>query len=153
MSLSQALGKIASGLYIATARLDGEPIGMLCSFVEQAGFEPPMISLAIGRGRPLAQAIEGGAPFGLHVLSKSNHALLKSFARGCTPESFANHPQVENSYGVPQFAEAWAFLVAKVVTHVPAGDHILYVAEALSGAMQSEEGEPMVRIRSNGLSY
>jgi len=153
MSLPKALGKIASGLYIATARLDGEPIGMLCSFVEQAGFEPPAISLAVGVGRPLIAAIEAGAPFGLHVLSKSNNALLKSFARGCTPESFANHSMVENEYGIPQFAEAWAFLVVRVVNRMPAGDHILFLAEALTGVLQAEEGEPMVRVRSNGLSY
>jgi hypothetical protein len=35
--IAPALGKIASGLYIATARLPDGPFGMLCSFVEQAG--------------------------------------------------------------------------------------------------------------------
>lgn len=152
--ISPALGKIASGLYVATARVDGQPVGMLCSFIEQAAFEPPMISLAIAPGRPIAAALDGDGVFGLHVLSKHNHALVKSFARGGTAESFAAHELVENAWGVPQFAEAWAFLVARVAGKLPAGDHTLYLAEVLDGALQKEEhDEPMVRVRRNGFGY
>src|SRR3954468_23939420 len=96
--LSPALGKIASGLYIATARVDGAPVGMLCSFVEQASFEPPMITLAVAPGRPISTALDGEGLFGLHVLSKSDTPLMKSFARGGTAESFAGHELVENAH-------------------------------------------------------
>jgi flavin reductase (DIM6/NTAB) family NADH-FMN oxidoreductase RutF len=148
-----ALGKIASGLYIATGIAHGEPVGMLCSFVEQASFEPPMISLAIAPGRPITAVLDAREPFGLHVLSKDNNALMKSFARGGTPESFSAHEAVTNDYGVPQFAEAWAFLVCRVVTSMPAGDHLLYLAEVLDGALQHEGREANVRIRANGFNY
>jgi flavin reductase (DIM6/NTAB) family NADH-FMN oxidoreductase RutF len=151
--LGPALGKIASGLYIATARVNGEPVGMLCSFVEQAGFEPPMISIAIGAGRPITAALEGDGRFGLHILGKENNALLKSFARGGTPEAFAAHEQVENSEGIPHFAEAWAFLLCKVVGELPAGDHTLFLAEVIDGVLQKEGQEPMVRVRANGFGY
>lgn len=148
-----ALGKIASGLYIVTARIEGEPVGMLCSFVEQAGFAPPMISLAIAPGRPITPALEGSGRFGLHVLSKENNALLKSFARGGTPASFIGHALIENEHGVPQFAEAWAFLVCQVRGRLVTGDHVLYAAEVLDGALQQASGEPMVRVRANGFGY
>jgi flavin reductase (DIM6/NTAB) family NADH-FMN oxidoreductase RutF len=151
--LGPALGKIASGLYIATARIAGEPVGMLCSFVEQAGFAPPMISLAIAPGRPLAAALEDEGIFGLHVLGKGNNALMKSFARGGSAESFAGHEMIENAHGVPQFAEAWAFLVARVRGHLPSGDHVLYLAEVLDGRLQHEGQEPMVRVRPSGFTY
>lgn len=151
--IGQALGKIASGLYIATATIGGAPVGMLCSFVEQASFQPPMISLAIAPGRPISPALDAGVPFALHVLSKQNNALLKSFARGGTAASFEGHAQVENQFGVPIFAEAWAYLLARVVSKVPAGDHSLYVAEVLDGALQQEGHEASVRIRANGFAY
>ncbi len=126
---------------------------MLCSFVEQAGFAPPMISLAIAPGRPISAALEGDGMIGLHILGKQNNALVKSFARGSTPESFAGHPLVENAFGVPQFAEAWAFLACHVLNWIPAGDHILYVAEVLDGALQHEGDEPMTRTRRDGFGY
>lgn len=152
-AIAPALGKIASGLYVATAMVEGAPVGMLCSFVEQAGFQPPMITLAIAPDRPITPALVVGGVFGLHILGKSNNALMKSFARGSSPEAFAAHEQVANSYGVPQFAEAWAFLVAQVKGELLAGDHIVYLATVLDGALQHEGDEPTVRVRANGFKY
>lgn len=151
--LAPALGKISSGLYIATARINDTPVGMLCSFVEQAGFEPPLVSLAIAPGRPISPVLDSGSPFALHVLSKENNELLKSFARGGTPESFAGHALVENEYGLPVFAEAWAYLIARVVGQLPAGDHTLYLAEILDGALQHEGQQASTRVRANGFGY
>jgi flavin reductase (DIM6/NTAB) family NADH-FMN oxidoreductase RutF len=151
--IGPALGKIPSGLFIATATVDGAPLGMLCSFVEQAGFQPPMISMAVGHGRPIVAALDGHGVFGLHILGKENAALLKAFARGDNPAAFTENALVENAHGVPQFAEAWAFLVAKVVGRLPAGDHTLYLAEVLDGALQKENQEPQVRVRANGFGY
>ncbi len=152
-SMGAALGKIASGLYVATAMVDGRPLGLLCSFVEQAGFAPPMISLAIAPGRPIVAALDGDGLFGLHVLSKENSGLLKAFARGDNPEAFAELAQVSNKNGVPQFADAWAFLTCQVRGKLDAGDHAIYVAEVIDGLVQQETGEPMVRIRANGFGY
>ena len=152
-ALAPALGKIASGLYVATAVVEGLPVGMLCSFVEQAGFEPPMITLAIGPDRPITPALAMGGVFGLHILGKSNTALMKSFARGHSAEAFAQHAQTGNPFGVPQFGEAWAFLVARVRGQLPAGDHVVYLAEVLDGSLQHEGDEPMVRVRGNGFKY
>ncbi len=58
--IAPALGKIPSGIFVATAVVENAPIGMLCSFVEQAGFEPPMISIALGLDRPLRPVLELG---------------------------------------------------------------------------------------------
>ena len=152
-AIAPALGKIPSGLYVVTAMVEGEPIGMLCSFVEQAGFAPPMITLAVAPDRPLSPALKPGGHIGLHVLGKSNNALMKSFARGHSAEAFGQHAQVENRFGVPQFAEAYAFLVARVKGELAAGDHIVYLAEVLDGTLQHEGDESMVRIRPNGFKY
>ncbi len=151
--MAPALGKIASGLYVATARIGDTPIGMLCSFVEQCSFAPPMISIAIGPTRPIVQALEGHALFGLHVLSKTNGGLLKSFARPDLGDPFAHHPLAENLFGIPQFEEAWVFLACKVAGKMKTGDHTLYFAEVFDGLVQHEGGEPNVRVRSNGFDY
>jgi 3-hydroxy-9,10-secoandrosta-1,3,5(10)-triene-9,17-dione monooxygenase reductase component len=151
--IGPALGKIASGLYVATAVVNGAPAGMLCSFVEQAGFAPPMISIAIAPGRPISPALEDGGVFGLHVLGRNNGALMKAFARGDNPGAFSEFPLVENEHGVPQFADALAFLVCKVAGRIEAGDHILHLAEVLDGALQAGDEEPSIRVRANGFGY
>lgn len=151
--ISPALGKIASGLYIATARIGETPLGMVCSFVQQCSFEPPMISLAMAPTRPLIPALDGHGLLGLHVLSKENNALLKAFSRPEVSDPFAGLTLTENLFGIPQLADAWVFLACKVTRKTPAGDHILYTAEVFDGMIQHPGGEAMVRIRLNGFSY
>ena len=152
-SIGPALGKIPSGLFIATAMVDNAPAGMLCSFVEQAGFEPPMISLAIAPGRPISPALDGHGVFGLHILSKGDNTLLKTFAKAPDATAFTRHALVENVFGIPQFAEAWAFLACKVRGKIRAGDHVVYLAEVIDGTLRESGGEPMVRVRANGFGY
>ncbi len=151
--IAPALGKIASGLYIATAAVGEERIGMLCSFVEQCSFEPPMISIAVGQSRMLTQALDGHGLFGLHILSKENKALLKSFSRPGSGDPFEGHEVEENLFGIPQLKEAWAYLACKVSGRLVTGDHTLYVAEVFEGELQHPGQEPNVRVRPNGFLY
>ena len=79
--IGPALGKLPSGVYIATSILDGEEIGMLASFVEQAGFEPPMITVALSSGRRLVTAIEQSGLIGINVLGDEDARLMKPFTQ------------------------------------------------------------------------
>jgi len=151
--LGKALGKIASGLYVITARIEGAPLGMLCSFVEQAGFAPPMISVAVGHDRPISAALKGDGLFGVNILARSNADLMKTFARPNAPNAFTTHLLAPNSYDLPEFTEAWAFLACKVVGSLATGDHTVYVAEVLDGSLHKENEEAMIRVRAHGFGY
>lgn len=151
--LKAALGRIPSGLYAVGAVSSGRRIGMLCSFVEQAGFDPPMISLALGRDRPLREILDRGGLFALNVLGQEDKKLLAAFASGREDDPFASFPLVGNGHGVPQLAEALAWMACRPCGSVPAGDHVVYVAEVVEGCLHREGGEPMIRVRKNGLAY
>ena len=151
--LKLALGRIPSGLYAVGAGRGGERIGMLCSFVEQAGFEPPMISIALGADRPLRQILELGELFSVNILGTEDKALLAAFAAAREEDPFAPFESIENGHGLPQFAGALAWLACRPTGSVVAGDHVVYVAEVVEGCLHREVGEPMIRVRKNGLSY
>ena len=151
--LKAALGRIPSGLFAAGAVLEGRRIGMLCSFVEQAGFKPPMISLAVGVDRPMRRMLDHGGPFSLNILGAEDKALLAAFASGREEDPFAAFKLVENGYHLPQLADALAWLACRPCGSVAAGDHVVYVAEVIAGCLHREGGEPMIRVRKNGLGY
>lgn len=151
--LKAALGRIPSGLYAVGAVHEGRRLGMLCSFVEQAGFEPPMISMALGVDRPLRQVLDGGGLFALNILGAEDKKLLAAFASGREEDPFAAFGLVENGHGLPQLAEALAWLACRPCGSLAAGDHVVYVAEVVEGCLHREGGEPMIRVRRNGLSY
>ena len=151
--LKLALGRIPSGLYAVGAVHEGRRMGMLCSFVEQAGFEPPMISIALGADRPLRQVLEQGELFSVNILGTEDKALLAAFAGAREEDLFAPFELIENGHGLPQLAGALAWLACRPTGSVVAGDHVVYVAEVVEGCLHREVGEPMIRVRKNGLSY
>jgi len=151
--LKAALGKIPSGLYAVGAVHEGRRLGMLCSFVEQAGFEPPMVSIALGVDRPLRDVLEHGGLFSINILGVEDKKILAAFASGREEDPFAAFTLVDNGHGLPQLAEALAWLACRPRGSVPAGDHIVYVAEVVEACLHREGSEPMIRVRKNGLGY
>jgi len=153
--IGPALGKIPSGVYIATSMLRGEEIGMLASFVEQAGFAPPMISAAISRGRRLQEAIEDCGLIGINILGEDDSQLMRPFAQSENESPFSALSLEDNEHGLPQISDALGFLACKVVGKVDNedADHILYAAEVIDGVLNDATRSPMVRIRKNGFQY
>ena len=80
-SLARALGRIPSGLFIVTSTRGAEPVGFLGSFVMQAGFEPPTVSVAVGRDRPHLEDIRRSGRFALSVLDPQSRGLMAPFLR------------------------------------------------------------------------
>ena len=152
-TVGPALGRLPSGLYIATSHLDGVAVGMLASFIEQAGFDPPTITIAMQPGRLVHKAVEETRLIGINVLSEDNGPLMKPFAQSSNPEPFADIALSPNKHRLPQLTDALAFLACKVTGKLPAGDHVVYTAEVLDGLLQNEEARPMVRIRKDGFGY
>ena len=151
--LKAALGRMPSGLYAVGAAHEGRRLGMLCSFIEQAGFEPPMISIALGTDRPMRQALEKGTLFSVNILGAEDKTILAAFASGREEDPFAPFTLIENGHGLPQLADALAWLACRPRGSVAAGDHVVYVAEVLEGCLHREGVEPMIRVRKNGFAY
>src|SRR3954454_13606606 len=87
--LGQALGRIPSGLYILTVRHGARSTGMLASWVQQAGFEPPMLTVAVKRDRFVGDWIEASGRFVLNQLATGSKALIRHFGRGFDPDADA----------------------------------------------------------------
>ncbi len=152
-AVAGVLGKVISGTYVTTVNADGKPMGMLTTFIEQAGFEPPVITIAVGKTRPILQYLEAGNLFGVNILGKSNQELLKSFVRHDLGDAFARHELMQNENGVPQFKEAWGFLLCRAGERLTTKDHVVILGEIIGGELHKSAEEPMVRVRSNGFSY
>src|SRR3954464_13286509 len=87
--LGQALGRIPSGLYILTVRHGDRSTGMLASWVQQAGFEPPMLTVAVHRDRFGVDWIVASGKFALNQLPTGSKALIRHFGRGFTADASA----------------------------------------------------------------
>ena len=155
-TIGKALGRIPSGVFILTAEHDGAASAMMASWVQQAAFDPPAVSVAIARGRPVREVI--GAPgrrFALSVVPEGDTSLMKRYARGIEPgkDPFEGVETIQTPAGQRVPAGALAWLECEVVRTVEFdGDHDLVVARVTDGA-QLRDGASFTHLRGNGFHY
>ncbi len=69
-NLDPVLGRLPSGIFILTIGSGDRATGMLASWVMQAGFEPPMVTVAIKQGRYVGEWLAEGQPFVLNLVGE-----------------------------------------------------------------------------------
>lgn len=157
--LAAALGKIPSGLFIITWREKDRDRGMLASWVMQAGFVPPLVTVAVAPGRDLLVAIDSGTGFVVNVLAENQRPLLARFGKppAAGEDPFAGLGLGHAACGAPTLDGAAAWLECTPVSctagsdAVPA-DHVVVLARVRSTAAGPDTA-PLVHLRKNGLRY
>lgn len=150
----RALGSVPSGLFILTAGTGEAATGALVSFVQQVGFEPPCLVVAIKKDRPLEHLLRDTARFCLSVIDDASMVLLGHFARGFAPgqPAFDGVAIAHDAEGVPYPTDTLAWMSCKIVGEAAWSDHIVFCAEVVDGDRRGDGG-PMVHIRKTGASY
>jgi flavin reductase (DIM6/NTAB) family NADH-FMN oxidoreductase RutF len=127
---------------------------MLASWVMQAGFSPPSVSVAVAPTRDLLDAIDRGIPFVVNVLGDSQRVLLSRFGKPSNPgeDPFAGLDTLRTPGGTVALAAAAGWIECRGTSRAAAGDHVVVVAEIVGGDSGSA-GAPLVHVRKNGLRY
>lgn len=158
-TIAPLLGKTPSGVFILTAS-DGEgnETGMLASWVQQASFEPPILSVAVNAKRFIKDWLLKSPQAAVSLVGKSSSStLFKKYGKGFEPgePAFEGMKITRGTTGVPLLAETIGALEGRIVGHHAAGDHVIFflqIENAVSGSGFETE-EPYVHIRKNGFNY
>jgi flavin reductase (DIM6/NTAB) family NADH-FMN oxidoreductase RutF len=150
-----ALGCIPQGLFILTARHEDRRGGVLVSWVQQVCFQPPMIVVALAKGRPIMPLISESHRFALCQLQRGEKIIFRKFAGAMEngEDPFLGLEVLPSSLmGLPILAETLAYLECEVVRHMDVdGDHDLFIGAVKSGGVNP--GEPQVHLRTDGFRY
>lgn len=157
-AIGSVLGRTASGIFILTAGDGaGRATGMLASWVQQASFEPPMVSVAVHRDRYLHQWLGRSPRLALNIVADGQGHLLKHFGRGFEPDqpAFEGLETRRGTTGVPLLADALGHLEGEIAGQLEAGDHVVYLVQitAASTGAAFAQHPPMVHLRKNGFRY
>jgi len=153
--LCKALGRVPSGLFILTVRLGDQATGMLTSWVQQAGFEPPLLTVAVRHNRPVGDWVAQSGRFVLNQLAVGRKRLIRHFARGFSPDApaFDGLALHTEAAGGPVLAEALAYLDCQVAGELQGGDHRIFLAQIVAGAVLDPSAEPLCHLRHSGMHY
>ena len=154
-SFDPVLGRVPSGIFVLTIGTGTRATGMLASWVMQAAFEPPMVSVAVKLGRYVCDWLTAGEPFVLNLVGESQKQFLKHFGKGFEPgaPAFEGLEIAHCARGVPILKEAIGHMECEPVSHVDSGDHRIFLAKIVRGKQNDAEAKPMVHIRNSGSRY
>jgi 3-hydroxy-9,10-secoandrosta-1,3,5(10)-triene-9,17-dione monooxygenase reductase component len=153
-ALGRALGMIPSGIFVVTAAKEAIRAAYVGSWIQQAAFAPPAITIAMNKHRPLLSLLEPGWGIVVNILGRGQAALYAHFEAGFALEDdpFVGVEIGAAITGAPLLQEAFAYLDCRVRTMLDAGDHMVILAEVVAGAVQ-QLGEPMTYTRRSGFTY
>ena len=156
----QALGRVVGSLCVLTtvkgggeSRLSG---AMVASWVSQASFSPPGLTVAVARDRAVEALLHVGDVFALNVLAAGRETgpmkqFLQPFAPGA--DRFAGLNLEQSPAGQPVLPEAVAWLECQVKQRMECGDHWLIYAQAEAGALLDAAATTAVHQRRSGANY
>lgn len=152
--VAAGLGRIVSGLFILTAGEGSEATGMLASFVQQAGFDPPALTVAVRKGRPMIDLIRSCRRFCVSVLHDGSIGLLAHFAHGFEPgqPAFAGVAIATATNRVPYLADAHAHVACELIGEADWTDHVVFCGRVVGGG-RIDNDQPLTHVRKDGLKY
>jgi flavorubredoxin/flavin reductase (DIM6/NTAB) family NADH-FMN oxidoreductase RutF len=154
--VEQAVGRIVGSVCVITAKQGEVSTGMLGSWVSQATFNPPGLTVAIAKERAIESLMYPGGKFALNILSEENHGeYMKHFRKNFKPgeDRFANFTTTEAENGCTVLTDALAYVECSVSQRMECGDHWVVYATVDNGKLIKPDDVTAINHRKTGNHY
>ncbi|MEA5514454.1 diflavin flavoprotein [Nodularia sp. UHCC 0506] len=154
--MEQAVGRIVGSVCVVSAKQGDVSTGMLGSWVSQATFNPPGLTVAIAKDRAIESLMYPGSKFALNILEEGNHLeytkhFRKSFAPG--EERFTNFSTTVADNGCTILTDALAYVECSVNELMECGDHWVVYATVDNGKLIKPDAVTAMNHRKTGTHY
>ncbi|AAZ58864.1 metallo-beta-lactamase superfamily:flavin reductase-like domain [Prochlorococcus marinus str. NATL2A] len=159
--LNKALGCLSGGLYVVTAKdnegADSRDGAMVASWVSQASFDPPGITVAVAKDRAIESLLQVNDRFVLNILQENNYLhLFRHFLKRFPPGAnrFEGVELMNDlAAGGPVLSDALAFLSCKVIQRMETTDHWIIYSSVEKGNLSNTQSKTAVHHRRLGSNY
>ena len=132
----------AARVVVVTAAGDPDPAGFTATSLASVSLDPPMVSFAVARSASAWSTVSRADRLAVHLLACEQDWLAQTFATSGI-DRFADIRWRPAPAGEPLIDGCAAYLCCEVVQHVPAGDHVLVLAE-VAEARIDDSGSPLI---------
>jgi len=144
-----ALASFATGVTVVTVRDGRDDLGTTVTSFTSVSLDPPMVLISVAAASYLCEVLHRRPRWAAAVLSAAQRALAGRFAAEGRPsarlllggQDFHRGPKSEALV----IEGGLAGIECETRLRIPAGDHVLIVAEVL-GVDYLEKGEPLIRV-------
>ncbi len=153
---AKAVGRLVGSMCIVTTKKAEVSGAMLASWVSQATFNPPGLTVAVAKERAIESLLFKGNSFVLNVLPEGQHiGLMKHFLKPFAPgeDRFAEVATETAENGSPVLSDALAYVECQVANRMECGDHWLIYAVAEQGKVLQSDAVTAIHHRKSGTHY
>ena len=117
--------------------------GMTANGVMSVSLEPPLALVCVDKSRNTHRLITASGWFGISVMRRDQSDIAMYYVRDAADRTGdVEVPLEERKQGPPVIAGALAAMSCRVVAAHDAGDHTIFVGEAVE--LSTHEGEPLL---------
>lgn len=137
------VGDLEYPMFIVTARAEGEALGCLVGFATQASIDPPRFAVCLSHNNRTYRLGHDSELLGVHCVPEHAASLAELFGgeTGDEVDKFARCAWHEGPGGVPILDECPNWFVGRVLWRADAGDHEVFLLEAVAAERGSGEDE------------
>lgn len=155
-SVEQAVGRLVGSLCVVTTQRGDLGGAMLASWVSQATFNPPGLTVAVAKERAIESLMYPGYNFVLNILAEGQHlGPMKHFLKPFSPgeNRFEGVETKTGESGCPILKDAIAYLECAVDNRLECGDHWVVYATVQAGQVLQPNARTAVHHRKSGTHY
>jgi flavin reductase (DIM6/NTAB) family NADH-FMN oxidoreductase RutF len=131
--LRSLLRRVPAPVAVATVDAEGERLGLTVASFVSLSLDPPLVGISISRQAAMHELLRGAGGFALNLLAGGQEWLAQHFARGVPPIALWHGVATrEGASGAPLLAGCIGWIQCRTWAEYEAGDHTLFVGEALA---------------------
>ncbi|MDA1258766.1 MAG: flavin reductase family protein [Chloroflexi bacterium] len=144
MKFRDAWGRFATGVTIITSsEPDGGVHGMTANGVTSVSLDPPLALVCVDKSRNTHRLISADGWFGISILRRDQGDVAMYYVRDAADRTGdVEVPLEKRSEGPPVVAGALAAMSCRVIAEHNAGDHTIFVGEAVE--LTTNDGDPLL---------
>ena len=147
-----ALRMISYGVYILTSKIGDQISAATVTWVSQASFEPPMLTVCIKKDSYLHGAVKRRGEFILHIMGEDQKELAANFFKfDGTENDLINGEKFELKNDLPVIIASPTYMQCKVLKILENGDHHLFLSEVKDVVVKKEVAP--LELRKTGWYY
>lgn len=137
----EVMRHLAAGVTIVTTKLNEEYFGLTVTAFSSVSLDPMLVQVSLDLRSRTQDVLHKTGFFCANILAEGQEEIARTFTiKGIN--RFDGIPVKEGETGAPIIEGAAAALECRVIDKVSAGDHTIFIGEALSGS--HEERPPLI---------
>ena len=137
--------RLTTGVYVIGVAHARQTNAFTAAWLMQVAFDPLLVALSVNASSASYPLLEKSGAFVINVLQQDQLELARHFGTRWAREGdkLQGVRWRAGQFGAPVLSEAAAFLECRVSSSVPAGDHVVVIAEVVDGGVLAEDRVPM----------